>query len=355
MIKKSILILLFILLPLSSVAQPAPPCIANFGFWTVSTTEATFWVCNSTGDTWLRGYVWQLAIDRFNNGTNASNSTFWRGDGTWASPTASAVWGAITGTLSNQTDLQTILNTKLSSNGDGSSLTGLTKTQVGLSNVDNTSDANKPISSATQTALNGKQISGTYASGTGSASGTNTGDQTTISGNSGSATILQTNRNINGVAFNGSTDITIASASSTLTGTILASNVVTSSLTSLGSAVALTTATGNIGFVVGNGGAVTQATSKSTAVTSNTNTTAITMNAASLAAGAIVSFTFTNSKIALLDQVVCTHQSGGTNGPYLINARPAAGSASIAVRNTSAGALAQAIVIRCSVIKAVSS
>lgn len=32
----------------------------------------------------------------------------------------------------------------------------VTKSQVGLSNVDNTSDSNKPISSATQTALNGK-------------------------------------------------------------------------------------------------------------------------------------------------------------------------------------------------------
>lgn len=39
-----------------------------------------------------------------------------------------------------------------------------TKVQVGLSNVDNTSDANKPISTATQTALNGKEDSGTAAS-----------------------------------------------------------------------------------------------------------------------------------------------------------------------------------------------
>lgn len=40
----------------------------------------------------------------------------------------------------------------------------LNKTDIGLGNVDNTSDANKPISSATQTALNGKQdtlVSGT--------------------------------------------------------------------------------------------------------------------------------------------------------------------------------------------------
>lgn len=36
-------------------------------------------------------------------------------------------------------------------------LVELTKADVGLGNVDNTSDANKPISTATQTALNGKQ------------------------------------------------------------------------------------------------------------------------------------------------------------------------------------------------------
>lgn len=35
----------------------------------------------------------------------------------------------------------------------------LTKSDVGLANVDNTSDANKPISTATQTALDGKQAS----------------------------------------------------------------------------------------------------------------------------------------------------------------------------------------------------
>ena len=45
---------------------------------------------------------------------------------------------------------------------EGQSLLGsgnidLTKTDVGLSNVDNTSDLSKPISTATQTALNAKQ------------------------------------------------------------------------------------------------------------------------------------------------------------------------------------------------------
>lgn len=67
-----------------------------------------------------------------------------------------AAWGGITGTLADQTDLQNALNAKLATNGNGSSLTGLTKTQVGLANADNTSDANKPVSTATQTALDAK-------------------------------------------------------------------------------------------------------------------------------------------------------------------------------------------------------
>jgi len=48
----------------------------------------------------------------------------------------------------------------------------VTKTQVGLGNVDNTSDANKPISTATQTALNGKaDTSHTHADATQGVSG----------------------------------------------------------------------------------------------------------------------------------------------------------------------------------------
>jgi hypothetical protein len=57
-------------------------------------------------------------------------------------------------------------------------------------------------------------------------SGTNTGDQTTITGNAGSATVLQTARTINGVSFDGSANITVADstklplAGGTLTGNI---------------------------------------------------------------------------------------------------------------------------------------
>jgi hypothetical protein len=78
---------------------------------------------------------------------------------------SSVAWGGITGTLSTQTDLQSALDAKEPTitagttgqyyRGDKSFQT-LDKAAVGLSNVDNTSDANKPVSTATQTALDTK-------------------------------------------------------------------------------------------------------------------------------------------------------------------------------------------------------
>ena len=58
-----------------------------------------------------------------------------------------------------QTNLTSHTNTK-------SNPHGVTKAQVGLGNVDNTSDANKPISTATQTALDGKQATVTGGAST---------------------------------------------------------------------------------------------------------------------------------------------------------------------------------------------
>jgi len=57
-------------------------------------------------------------------------------------------WGSITGTLSSQTDLQNALNLKadLASPTFTGTVSGITKSMVGLGNVDNTSDANKPVS-----------------------------------------------------------------------------------------------------------------------------------------------------------------------------------------------------------------
>lgn len=51
--------------------------------------------------------------------------------------------------------------------------------------------------------------------GSGNSTGTNTGDQTNITGNAGTATALQTARNINGVAFDGTANITVNAVDST--------------------------------------------------------------------------------------------------------------------------------------------
>jgi hypothetical protein len=82
-------------------------------------------------------------------------------------------WGSITGVLSSQADLQLVLDDKEDIiaagttsqyfRGDKTWQT-LNKAAVGLGSVDNTTDANKPVSTATQTALNNKQnilVSGT--------------------------------------------------------------------------------------------------------------------------------------------------------------------------------------------------
>ena len=109
------------------------------------------------------------------------------------------------------------------------------------------------------------------------------------------------------------------------------------------------------GYVTGEGGAVTQSTSKSTGVTLSKKCGQITMNAAALAANTTVTFTLTNTTIAATDIIVLNHVSGGTAGSYLLNAQAGSGSASINVRNITSGSLSEAIVIGFAVIKAVTS
>jgi hypothetical protein len=108
--------------------------------------------------------------------------------------------------------------------------------------------------------------------------------------------------------------------------------------------------TGVFGYVSGTG-TITQATNKATGVTLNSPTGQITMNGAALAADTTVSFTLTNSSITANDVLILNHISAGTAGSYLLNAQAAAGSASINVRNITAGALSEAIVIGFAVIK----
>lgn len=165
---------------------------------------------------------------------------------------------------------------------------GLTKAAVGLGNCDNTSDANKPVSTATQTALNGKQASGSYASG----------------------------------AQGALADTAVQPAALT-SGLALKANLTPT------------------------GGTVTQLTNKATGVTLNTQSGAITMNAAALAAAAEVTFIVTNSQCGANDLPYAVHKSAGTAGAYSVECNTvAAGSFRITVGNWSAGSLSEAIVLQ---------
>lgn len=100
-------------------------------------------------------------------------------------------------------------------------------------------------------------------------------------------------------------------------------------------------------------GAVTQATSKATAVILNARCGIITLNAASLAATTSVSFTLTNALIDAQDIPLVVISSGGTASSYNVQiGAVAAGSCVVHVRNVTAGALAEALVLNFGLIKA---
>ncbi len=205
--------------------------------------------------------VGALYFDTVINGGSmrAWNGTSWVGF--TAATNASAVSNTPAGNIA-ATTVQTALNeldvekANLASPAFTGTVSGITSTMVGLGAVNNTSDSAKPVSTAqaaadtavqsaaatdATTKANAAQaasapVAHVGSSGTSHAvvsttvagfmiaadkvkidaiTGTNTGDQTTITGNAGSATVLQTTRTINGVAFNGSANITVNAVDAT--------------------------------------------------------------------------------------------------------------------------------------------
>jgi hypothetical protein len=107
-----------------------------------------------------------------------------------------------------------------------------------------------------------------------------------------------------------------------------------------------------LGYTAAAQGTVTQATSKSTAVTLNKSAGVITMNNASLATATNATFTLNNNLISANDTVILTIAGGqATPGSYNVFANSlAAGSVSITLRNISGGSLSEAIVINFALI-----
>ena len=111
-----------------------------------------------------------------------------------------------------------------------------------------------------------------------------------------------------------------------------------------------------LGYGTGSGGAVTQATSKTTAVTLNKPAGQITMNAASLAAGASVTFAVNTSSLGQYDVPVVAIGSVGAGTTYDATVSyVATGVFYITLKNTSGGAPAEAVKINFSIIKGASA
>jgi len=107
-----------------------------------------------------------------------------------------------------------------------------------------------------------------------------------------------------------------------------------------------------LGYTPDAQGAVTQLTSKTTAVTLNKSAGVITMNNASLATATNATFTLNNNLISANDTIILTLAGGqATPGSYNVFANAlAAGSVSITLRNISGVSLSEAVVVNYALI-----
>lgn len=249
---------------------------------------------NLTGSTIASTYSQLLHVD---GGPEATEKIVYSGTGT---PTAVKI-GTVSFSVENiQLDGNTIRtldangNLTLAPNGTG---------HVGISNVSITGGS---ISGITDLAVADGGTGASDASG----ARTNLGLGTISTQDASSVSI--TGGSISGVSFSG-----------TFTGI--------TSITSLSFK-----ATEDIGFTTGNGGTVTQLTSRTTGVTLNAPTGAITLVSGSLAGHASAEFTVTNSYVAATDVVIVNIKSGISTAQYTTQVTGvSAGSFKIALQNQS--------------------
>ena len=137
------------------------------------------------------------------------------------------------GTASIIAEAGTLSGTTLASNVVSSSLTSVGTITSGIWSGTAIANSNLANSSLTLGTTN-IALGATTSALAGLSTVTATNFTGALTGNASTATKLAATKNINGVAFDGSADITIAANSNTLTGTTLASNVTSSSLTGVG-------------------------------------------------------------------------------------------------------------------------
>ena len=185
------------------------------------------------------------------------------------------------------------------------SLDGL-KTALAIDKINNTTDLTKPISTAMQTKLDLKldksdtskytkqnytdSVLSTKLNITGNAA---SATMATSAGSATTATKLANAKNINGVAFDGSADITLTADAGTLIGTTLKSTVTASSLTSLGTLTNLTVTNPIVGSITGNAATASTATNAGTATTASKLTTSRNINGVAFDGSGDITITLT--------------------------------------------------------------
>ena len=149
---------------------------------------------------------------------SAAAKKFLRADATWVAPDANDLLPSQAGN-SGKVLSTNGSTTSWAAAGVGSVTSVSVTTANGVSGSVATSTTT-PAISLTLGAITPSSVAATGTITGTNLSGSNTGDQTTITGNAGSATILQTARAINGVNFDGSAAITVTAAGSTLSDTV---------------------------------------------------------------------------------------------------------------------------------------
>lgn len=302
-----------------------------------------------------------LPVGHLNSGTSASATTFWRGDGTWATPAAGSPAGSDTQLQYNNSGAFGA-NAGLTINKTTGAVTQ-TQDSLGTSTLGglillNTTDAAagvQQVSPALQFTSEGWKTNAT--------AGSQVVDwqiyQLPVQGAASPSTTLVIRSQVNAGGFtnrltiSSGGDVTVSTGNlSTSAGTISSGTSVTAATT-----IRSTGPTSGVGYATGAGGSVTQATNRTTGVTLNTVTGSITTSSASLAALAAASFTVTNSAVAISDVIILSIRSGQVNKETRATVTAvAAGSFEITIFNSAAvTAETGAIVINFAVIKGVTS